>query len=268
MNKLAFSGNSLQRLVLPVGLLAALELSARASLVDPRYIPTPAVILAGLGELGRSGVLWEHVATTVTRVLTGAAIAILLGVSAGLFLGYHRRLRQFIGPTLDALRSIPSITLLPLTILWFGLGSPSQVPIIAFAALFPILINSVHGADSVPPTLILAARAMEIRGLQLFSKVILPASAPHLFTGVRLGVVTGLTSAVGAEIIAGTDGLGFLLLDFQRSFATDSMFATMIVVAALGLCLNGVVVAGQQRVLRFRADHHYQLPRTFRRGDD
>ena len=94
---------------------------------------------------------------------------------------------------------------------------------------------------------------MELRGAALFRKVMLPCSIPQIFTGLRLSVIYALTSCVGTDIIAGTDGLGFLVLDFERTFVTDKMFAVMILIAALGFCLNAAVMAAQARILRYRA---------------
>jgi NitT/TauT family transport system permease protein len=132
------------------------------------------------------------------------------------------------------------------------MGSPSQVPVVAFAAFFPILVNTVHGVREVPAILVRAARVMELRGGALFRKVILPASVPQVFTGLRLSVVYALTSCVGTEIIAGTDGLGFLLVDYERTFVTHRMFAVMILIALLGFGLSVSVQTTERWFLRYR----------------
>ena len=155
-------------------------------------------------------------------------------------------------PTVEVLRAIPGVALLPLTVLWFGLGSASQIPVVAFAAVFPILLNTLRGAEEVPRILLRAASVMELGNRSLFREVLLPASVPYAFTGLRLGVVYALTSCVGAEIIAGTNGLGFLILDYQRTLMADKMFATMVIVAGLGLVLSSALRMAESRALWYR----------------
>lgn len=238
--------------VLPAALLGLLELAAATGLLDARFVPTPRVVAVGLIEIFATGEVWPHAARTLRRILEGYAIAATAGITLGLALGAMRSLRSYVLPVVELLRPIPGVTLLPLTILWFGMGDRSQVPVIAFAAFFATFVNTMHGVKEIPPILVRAARVMELRGVRLFWKVMLPASAPHIFTGLRLSVVYALTSCIGTEIIAGTDGLGFLILDYERSFVTPKMFGVMILVAVLGFALNSAVLAVQRRVLRYR----------------
>ena len=239
--------------VLPLALVLGLELLATAGILDARFVPTPRVVAGGFLGLVGSGEVWPHLRDTFLRIVQGYAIAAVLGIGLGLCLGVVRRARAYVMPVLEVLRPIPGVTLLPLTILWFGMGNRSQIPVIAFAAFFPTFVNTVHGVEEVPPSLVQAARVMELRGAALFRKVMLPCSIPQIFTGLRLSVIYALTSCVGTEIIAGTDGLGFLILDYERTFVTDKMFAVMILIAGLGFCLNAGVMAAQSRILRYRA---------------
>ncbi len=238
--------------VLPLALLVILELLAVARIIDPRFVPTPRVVAGGFVELARSGEVWPHLRDTLLRIVQGYAIAGMLGVGIGLCLGYVRSARAYIMPVLEVLRPIPGVTLLPLTILWFGMGNKSQIPVIVFAAFFPTFVNTMHGVEEVPSILVRAARVMELRGATLFWKVMLPSSIPQVFTGLRLSVIYALTSCVGTEIIAGTDGLGFLILDYERTFVTEKMFAVMILIAVLGFCLNAGVMTAQRHFLRYR----------------
>ncbi len=235
------------RFALPVALLILLEIS-----VDARFIPTPSVVATGAYELIRSGELWRHLALTLSRTLAGFAIASLVGIAAGLSLGYYRAARLYCMPTIEVFRAIPGVALLPLAVLWFGLGSSSQIPVIAFAATFPVLLNAMRGAEELPSILVRAGQVMELDSMSLFRHVLVPASVPFIFTGLRLSIVYALTSGVGAEIIAGTDGLGFLILDYQRTLVPEKMFATMILVAILGLGLSTVLRAAEGRLLSYR----------------
>lgn len=232
---------------MPALLLVLLEL-----FVDARFIPTPSVVATGAIELVSSGDLWGHLALTLGRTLAGFTVAAVTGVAFGLFLGYSRAARPYFMPSIEVLRAIPGVALLPLTVLWFGLGSSSQIPVIAFAAVFPVLLNAMRGAEEVPVILLRAGQVMELDSSRLFRQVLVPASLPYIFTGLRLSIVYALTSGVGAEIIAGTDGLGFLILDFQRTLRANEMFATMILVAILGLALSTLLRATETRLLRYR----------------
>lgn len=235
------------RFAVPAVVLVLLEL-----FVDARFIPTPSVVATGAYELVQSGELWRNLALTLSRTLAGFIIAAVIGIAFGLFLGYSRAARPYFMPTIEVLRAIPGVALLPLAVLWFGLGTSSQIPVIAFAATFPVLLNAMRGAEEVPAILIRAGQVMELDSSRLFRQVLVPASVPYIFTGLRLSIVYALTSGVGAEIIGGTDGLGFLILDYQRTLMPEKMFATMILVAGLGLVLSLGLRQAEARLLSYR----------------
>lgn len=235
------------RLVLPAVLLILLEV-----FVDSRFVPTPLAVARGAYELIRRGELWSHLGLTLGRTLAGFALGAAVGIASGLALGYYRWARAYFMPSIEVFRAIPGVALLPLTVLWFGLGSSSHIPVIAFAATFPVLLNAMRGAEELPPILVRAGQVMELDSARLFRQVLLPASLPYIFTGLRLSVVYALTSGVGAEIIAGTDGLGFLILDYQRTLMPEKMFAAMILVASLGLLLSTTLRTTEHHLLSYR----------------
>jgi NitT/TauT family transport system permease protein len=237
----------------PLAALLLVEALARSGAIDARFVPTPSSVIAGAIALGRSGELWPQLAATLVRVLFGFALAALAGVSLGLLLGHHAGARPYLMPTIEVLRAIPGVALLPLALLWFGGGTFSLVPIIAFAASFPILLDAMHGAEEVPRILIQTGRVLELAPARLFFQVLLPASVPQVATGLRLGVVYALTSGVGAEIITGENGLGFLILDYQRTLQSPKMFATMILVALTGFALSTALSRLERWALRYRA---------------
>ena len=235
------------RWAVPIVLFLLLEV-----FVDARFVPTPSVVATGAYELIRSGELWPHFALTLGRTLVGFMIAAALGGAFGLFLGHSRAARPYFMPTIEVMRAIPGVALLPLAVLWFGLGTSSHIPVIAFAAVFPVLLNAMRGSEEIPAILLQAGQVMELDSSRLFRSVLVPASLPYIFTGLRLSVVYALTSGVGAEIIAGTDGLGFLILDYQRTLMPEKMFATMILVAVLGLGLSLALRRAEHRLLSYR----------------
>ncbi len=199
-----------------------------------------------------SGELWPELAATLLRVLAGFALAAIAGILLGLTLGHYPGTRPYLMPTFEVLRAIPGVALLPLAVLWFGSGTGSLVPVIAFAAFFPILLDSMHGAEEVPRILIQTGRVLELSRARLFTRVLLPASIAPIATGLRLGVVYALTSAIGAEIITGENGLGFLILDYQRTLQSSKMFATMILVALTGFTASAALGQMERRLVNYR----------------
>jgi NitT/TauT family transport system permease protein len=225
----------------PVVALVVVETLARWGALDSRFVPTPSTVAAGAIELLSSGELWPALAATLVRTLSGFVLATLVGVPCGLVLGRYPGVRPYVMPTVELLRAIPGVALLPLALLWFGSGTGSLVPVVAFAALFPILVDAMHGAEEVPRILVQSGRVLGLTRTGLLFRVVLPASVPQILTGLRLGVVYALTSAIGAEIITGENGLGFLILDYQRTLQSPKMFATMILVALTGFAASAAL---------------------------
>jgi len=220
--------------VVPAVLLGLWEMAGRFNLVDVRFVPTPSAILGAMIRLMSSGELPASGLKTLLRVGQGYAIGAGLGVVLGLAYGLWAPLRRFGGTLVELARPIPGVTLIPLTILWFGLGEAAKVSIVSWAVFFPVFLNAVLGFRSIPPILVQAARVTEIRGWRLFWKVLLPAAIPAIFTGLRLSIGYALMSTAAVEMILGPDGLGAEIIDAQRTFRIPEMFAAIVAFAGLG----------------------------------
>jgi sulfonate transport system permease protein len=240
-------------LALPAALLLAWEVLARAGALPRHWLPAPTVVAATIGDLARAGELLGHVGHTVARVvagfLAGAAAATVLGVATG----RSARARSFIDPSLQALRSIPSMGWVPLFLLWFGIGEGSKLALIAVGAFFPVYLNLVSGILALDRRLLEVGQVFRIEGLALVRRVILPATLPAYVTGLRGGLGLAWMFVVAAEIMGASRGLGYLMVDGQSSSRPELILASLILFAVLGKVTDRGLEALGARWSRWRA---------------
>lgn len=232
--------------------LAVWEALPRAGLVNPSFLTPASEVLAVLRELTVTGELARHAAISLRRIGSGLAVAVALGVPLGLGLGSWRTFEHAFDGPLQAGRQVSAIALFPVFILFFGIGELSKTVIIFWASIWPVLLNTVAGVKGIDPVLLKSARSMDARGATLFRKVILPAAAPSIFTGVRLGAAYAFMVLVAAEMIGANAGLGFLVLSSQETFAIPRMYAAIVALAAFGLAVNGALRVIERHVTAWR----------------
>jgi NitT/TauT family transport system permease protein len=185
-----------------------------------------------------SGTLFNDVVTTMKELSIGLSLAIVLAVPLGLLAGWYRRLQYAVEPYLAALYATPSLALLPLLVLWFGIGIPSTTALVVISSFFPIAINVLYGVKTVDITIIKMARSFNARQSRIFYSVILPACVPFLASGLQLGVARGLIGVIVGEMYAATDGgLGYIISVAGSTGAVDQMFVAVTVITALGIAL-------------------------------
>jgi len=243
--------NWLGWLVLAI-LLALWEYGARASPKLQYYIPPVSQILTALGQLFASGQVAGHLLSTLSRFLEGYVIAALLAVSLGILLGHFRFAYSLLETLIEFLRPMPSVAIIPVAVLTLGIGDAMIVAVTVYASLWPILVNTIDGVRNIEPTLIDTARTFGLRGWAILWRVILPGAAPYIVTGLRISLSIALILVTTAEMIAGSRGLGFFILDQERSFDSGNMYAGIIVVAALGYGLNRLFLALEGKALGWR----------------
>jgi len=217
--------------------IAALEIAARAGWVNRVFSPYPSEIAARMGQVLGSPAFLEALGSTVGLLAAGYLLACAAGILLGLAMGYHRPTYTLFEPTLELLRPIPKPALLPPLILLLGLGAAMKIAIIFLGALFPVLINTIQGARTVDPVLVDVARTFRRGSLRTVFQVILPASLPLILAGMRVSLGLGLILVILSEMLTGSDGLGAKLVDAQRAFRVQEMYAWTVVLAALGLAL-------------------------------
>lgn len=232
--------------------LALWEALPRLGIVSDAYLSPPSAVLASIVQLLENGQLWKHVAASLQRSLWGLVLASVAGVVLGLLVGGFRRLAAIIDPVLQLFRQTSAFALFPVFILFLGIGELSKVAIIFWASFWPVLLSTVGGVKQVDRLLVNSALSMGASRRFVFFKVVLPASLPSIFTGVRLAGAYSITALVAAEMIGAHSGLGFLTLNSQETFQIPTMYAGILLLATLGLLLNYLLALLERRLLRWR----------------
>ncbi|HET8754912.1 MAG TPA: ABC transporter permease [Solirubrobacteraceae bacterium] len=193
----------------------------------------------------------SDVIPSLTRLAAGYGIACLVAITAGLALGLSRTLRRATDPIVQFLRAIPPPALLPFGILVLGVGNAMKIFIIAFVCLWPVLLNTIDGVAGVDPTLRDTARVYDVGPVDRVLRVTLPAAAPQIFAGMRTALSLALILMVISEMVASTNGIGYFVLQAQRSFAIPEMWSGILLLGILGYVLNALFLLVERRVLRW-----------------
>ena len=221
-------------LLVPALLLGLWQLVSAAGVFSAVQLPSPGTVLTSATDLIERGELGTHIAISTQRVLLGFALGAALGLVLGALLGLSRLADALLGPLFGAVRAVPSLALVPLLILWMGIGEDSKVTLITIGAFFPVFTTVCLALRHVDKNLVEAARAFGLNGIRLLSTVQLPAVVPAVFSGLRLALAQSWLFLVAAELIASSMGLGFLLTDSQNNGRTDRMFLAIVLLAVIG----------------------------------
>ena len=219
---------------------------------NPLFLPAPWVVLGAMVELTAKGQLWPHVGATLERVVIGFTAGALLAIALGLLAGQLRAVRNVLEPVVELLRPIPPLAVLPLFIVWVGIGEGSKVGFITYATFFPMFVTTVHGVTQIDGRLLRAAQSLGARPRDLFVRVILPAALPEILTGLRLGVALSFFVIVISEFVGAERGLGYLINDGRNFFLVPQMLGAAVLLGLLGYAGNGAVRALERRVLRWQ----------------
>jgi len=228
------------------------EIAPRIGLAEPAFLPPLSTVLASGWELVRNGQLANHVQASLSRSLVGFAMAIGHAVPLGLAIGWYRRFASVVNPLLEALRNTAALALLPVFILVLGIGESSKIALVVYSCSWPILLNTITAVRNVDPLLIKSARTMGLSSFQLFRKVILPASLPTIFVGIRLAGAYSLLVLVAAEMVGAKAGLGYLIIYAQYNFQIPHMYVGILSITLLGLLFNQALQQVEKRFTRWK----------------
>jgi sulfonate transport system permease protein len=220
--------------VLPGAVISSWEGLARAGLVPAHWFPAPSLVLEQLASLAQSGELLEHVVATLGRLACGFGLGAAVGTLLGVLTGRSDRALALLDPTLQALRSIPSLAWVPLFLLWLGIHETSKVMLIAVGVLFPVYLNLMSGVRAIDRRLVEVGALHGYTGARLARHVLLPAALPAYVTGLRGGLGLGWMFVVAAELMGASRGLGYLLLDGQTTSRPELVMAAIASFALLG----------------------------------
>lgn len=231
-------------------LLIAWEVAVQLKVYPPVLLPSPEKV--ALVFVSDTATVLDHALSSVARVLVGIGLSFIVAVPLGLMIGRYRLLDMLTDWSIQIFRSVPPISLIPLAILFLGIGDKPAIALIFLSGLWPLLINTIFGVRGIERTLIKVARAARAGEFLVMKDIILPASLPAIFTGLRLAVGAGWLTVVTAEMIAVKSGLGYMILNAQLTFRSDLIFAGIIVIGAIGLLADQLVRLARSRVCRWQ----------------
>lgn len=238
-----------------LAVLTVLELASRTGLLPGRWFPPMTDVFARLfGQLG-DGRFWADLAQTLQGWALGLAIAIVVAVPLGLAVGSTWWLYRAVRPVVEFLRPVPSVALIPLAILVYGSGLQTKVFLVAFAALWPLLLQMIHGARDVEPVALETARSYRVRRHDTVTRILVPSVLPYLATGVRISSSVALVLAVTAELVVGAPGIGRAISEAQTGGDVALMYALIAVTGLLGWGLNSGLRRVERPLLHWHASH-------------
>ncbi len=247
-----------QRLLVGVlsvgGVLLIWELAVRLGWIDEFFFSSPLLIAARFYDLFRTGEILPHLGTSLEEFVVGFLTAVVVGIPMGILAGWYRRLDYLIDPWVTAIYSTPRITLIPLIVIWVGIGLWSKVIAVFLGAIFPILLTTLAGVRSTDTRLISAARCFGAGDLRLLTTVVLPGSLHAILTGLRLGVGRGMVGIVAGEFFAANAGLGYLLLRAGQTLDTSLFFTAVLLLIAIGLILMEALRVVEKHFEKWRPD--------------
>ncbi|MBI1845523.1 MAG: ABC transporter permease [Candidatus Rokubacteria bacterium] len=206
--------------------------------VSSVLFPPPTVVFSKGLRLVRNGVLLEHLSASMQRILAGFIAGSLLGIPIGLAMGSFRPVRKLLEPYTEFLRFIPSVAMITVAVIWFGIGEGSKIFLIIYTTIFIVILNTAAGVSAIAPNKIRAAESLGATRAQIFFHVALPATVPYILTGMRLAMANSFTTIVAAELIAANDGLGKMLWDGRLFMLVDEIFVSLVTLGLLGFAVD------------------------------
>ncbi len=233
-------------------LLLAWEAASRAGVVPRLFLPAPSACAVRAWHMILSGELAGHLLASLRRILLGFALGSTTGIAVGIGTGFFSRFRALGEPMIAATYPIPKIAILPLLILWLGIGEPPKIAVIAIGVFFPLAINTHAGIVACDPALLRAGVSFGATRWDLVRKVLLPAALPTIFAGLRLGAGISLLLVVSAELIAADSGLGFLILNAADLLQTEDLMVGLATLSLLGILFSLALSWLERRIVRWK----------------
>ena len=241
----------LKGITIPVILILLCEILVRNGVIEPYLLPAPSSLWQSLTELAEDD-LWQHLWASSWRVFLGFGIGSGLGLIFAILVGLNRHAEDFLEPTFSAIKSIPSLAWIPLLLLWLGIDEGSKITLIAIGAFFPTYTNTVAAIQGVDRKLIEVARVYRLKYWQQIHQIVLPAASPGILTGLRNSLSLSWMFMIAAELIAATQGIGYLLSDGRETSRPDIVILAIILLAGLGKITDSIMKLFEHRLLRWR----------------
>ncbi|WP_430228076.1 aliphatic sulfonate ABC transporter permease SsuC [Paraburkholderia tropica] len=220
--------------LLPLAILAAWELAARVGVLSTRVLPEPLAVVKAAWSLIQSGEMLQDVRVSTWRAVSGFAIGGGIGLALGLATGLFKPVETALDSTIQMIRNIPALAMIPLVILWFGIEEEAKVFLVALGVFFPVYVNTFHGIRSVDQNLVEMARSYGLKGFALYREVILPGALPSILVGVRFALGLMWVTLIVAETISAQSGIGYMTMNAREFLQTDVVVVGILLYAALG----------------------------------
>lgn len=235
-----------------IGLIGLWQVGSSTGALDPVLAPSPAEVWRALAGMARSGELWQHVTASLGRLAGGFALGATAGIGFGLAIGLSSVVRSPGVALVSALFPVPKIALLPLFIIWFGIGEGSKVATIAFGSFFPTVVATYAAVDGVDRSLVRMGRAFGLSAGAIVRKIVLPGALPGILAGLRIAASIAIVLLVAAEMIGANRGIGALVLAAGNLMQSDRLIAGVVMLSVLGLCVAGVLGYVERRLTAWR----------------
>jgi sulfonate transport system permease protein len=241
--------------IAPLVLLVSWELLAQAGWLSPQVLPAPSKVLMTAFKLAISGSLLNDLGVSMLRAAAGFAIGGGVGFTLGTLVGFSRIAEALVDRSVQMIRAIPFLALLPLVIVWFGVGEAEKIFLVSLGVCFPIYINTTLGIRQVDPKLLELGRVQGLGSWQLIRRIILPGALPSILTGVRYSLATAWLALVVAETIGAQSGLGFLAMDAREFLRTDVIVLTIVIYALIGVAADSIARLLERRLLAWHPNY-------------
>jgi sulfonate transport system permease protein len=248
-------GASLLPWLLPALLLVGWQLGCQVGWISVRYLPAPLAVLRAGGQLMANGQLPKHLGVSALRAFSGLLLGGGLGLATGLLTGLSPLADRFLDTSVQMVRTIPHLALIPLVILWFGIDEQAKLFLIALGVFFPIYINTYHGIRSIDPGLVEMARMYDVRYGTFLRKVVIPGALPSMLVGLRLALGTMWLTLIVAETISSQAGLGYMAINAREFMQTDIVLLSIVIYAILGKLSDSFVRWLDHRIVPWRPEN-------------
>ncbi|MFD2637967.1 ABC transporter permease [Piscibacillus salipiscarius] len=236
----------------PVLMLLIWELLSRTAVIDPRFFPAPTLIIETLFSMGASGELFEHVKVSLIRILSGFLLGVIPAITLGLIMGMYSSIRHFFSPLIMALMPIPTLAMLPIILIIFGIGEFSKMVTIALSVFFPVVINTVAGVMSIDKVYADVAKNYGANPKDFFMKIALPGAMPVMMEGIQMGQAIALLTIVAAEMIGARSGIGYVIWMNYKAFLIPEMFVGLLLISFFGYLFSLLLRGLQSKLIPWK----------------
>lgn len=236
-----------------VVLILLIEWGTRAGWISSLTLPRPSDVVATLVQLWKSGLFFQHVAPSLTRLAVGSAMGVLAGVAVGVMIGLFSLARAGLVPLVAALFPIPKIALLPLFVIWFGIDEGSKYALIALGTFTPTVVATFGAVDNVDRTLVRMGQSFGLRWWSIVRKIVLPGALPGILSGLRISLSIGIILLVAAEMLGAQYGIGAYILEAGSLYDLERLFAGVVILSSLGVLVSWLIAQLEKRLLIWRS---------------